>query len=33
MPEYSVWKPATISDSASAMSAGVRLSSAVAAMT
>ncbi len=29
MPEYSVWKPATISDSASAMSAGVRFSSAV----
>ena len=29
MPEYSVWKPATISDSASAMSFGVRFSSAV----
>src|SRR5664280_1554021 len=32
MPEYSVLKPATISESASVMSNGVRLASAVAAM-
>src|SRR5665811_1297823 len=32
MPEYSVAKPATISESASVMSKGVRLASAVAAM-
>src|ERR1035437_1231482 len=32
MPEYSVAKPATISESASVMSNGVRLASAVAAM-
>ena len=29
MPEYSVWKPATSSDSASGMSKGVRLVSAI----